>query len=89
MRQIKGFYFKKTINDNVEGSYVSGLADPFIYRFNGDYYLFFTTPHHALSLVLRHLKACPQSRERAIFKHSIFLIIIFSFSFKISNCLTF
>lgn len=44
MRQIKGFYSKKTINDNVEGSYISGLADPFIYRFNGDYYLFFTAP---------------------------------------------
>ena len=45
MRQIKSFYSKKTINENIKGSYSDGLADPFIYRFDGDYYLLFTAPN--------------------------------------------
>ena len=32
------------INDNIKDSYSTGLADPFIYRFDGDYYLLFTAP---------------------------------------------
>ena len=44
MRTIKSFYSKKMINDNIKDSYSTGLADPFIYRFDGDYYLLFTAP---------------------------------------------
>ena len=44
MRDLKGFYDKKLINKNIATANTEGVADPFIYRFCGLYYLIYTAP---------------------------------------------
>ena len=44
MRDLKGFYDKKLINENIATANTEGVADPFIYRFCGLYYLIYTAP---------------------------------------------